>query len=177
MTSTVEAKAAATAPPSLVLDMMSHLGGDAVENTKKLNAVFKWKELYETKLEEVNKKENKAAERLKSRHQIEAARKQSRKQETKGVHCLYKLAKKKMADVLVSTLLEKLATIAYEYVEDEVKLVLNVKKEVEEFAGNLKAIQVVLEDAEQRQMKEANVQQWLDNLKEMSYQMVDVLDE
>ena len=28
MASTVEAKAAATAPPSLVLDMMRHLGGD-----------------------------------------------------------------------------------------------------------------------------------------------------
>ncbi|XP_018505807.2 putative disease resistance protein RGA3 [Pyrus x bretschneideri] len=82
-----------------------------------------------------------------------------------------------MADALVSTLLEKLATMAYEYIEDEVKLVLNVKKEVEEFAGNLKAIQAVLEDAERRKMKEANVQHWLDNLKEISYQIVDVLDE
>ncbi|KAM1341492.1 hypothetical protein ACFX2F_005936 [Malus domestica] len=51
----------------------------AVENTKKSNAAFKWKELYETKLEEVNKKEKKAAERLKSRYQMEAARKQSRR--------------------------------------------------------------------------------------------------
>ncbi|XP_068339168.1 uncharacterized protein [Pyrus communis] len=38
----------------------------AVKNTKKSNAAFKWKELYKTKLEDVNKKEKKAAERLKS---------------------------------------------------------------------------------------------------------------
>nr|XP_028955435.1 uncharacterized protein LOC103418513 [Malus domestica] len=82
-----------------------------------------------------------------------------------------------MVDVLVSTLLEKLASTTYQYVADEVKLVLNVKKEVEEFTSNLEAIESVLEDAEHRQIKEANVQNWLDNLKEISYQMVDVLDE
>ncbi|KAB2607138.1 hypothetical protein D8674_006855 [Pyrus ussuriensis x Pyrus communis] len=38
----------------------------AVKNTKKSNAAFKWKELYVTKLEDVNKKEKKAAERLMS---------------------------------------------------------------------------------------------------------------
>ena len=82
-----------------------------------------------------------------------------------------------MADVLVSTLIDKLASTTYQYVAGEVKLVLNVKKEVEKFAGNLKAIESVLEDAERRQMKEANVQNWLDNLKEISYEMVDVMDE
>ena len=63
-----------------------------------------------------------------------------------------------MADVLVSTLLEKLASTTYQYVADEVKLVLNAKKEVEEFISNLEAIESVLEDAEQRQVKDANVQ-------------------
>ncbi|XP_070674897.1 putative disease resistance protein RGA4 [Malus domestica] len=82
-----------------------------------------------------------------------------------------------MADALISTLLEKLASTAYEYVAEEVKLVLNVKKEVEECSRNLKAIRAVLEDAEQRQVKEANVRDWLDNLKEISFDMVDVLDD
>ncbi|CAN6559168.1 unnamed protein product [Malus baccata var. baccata] len=82
-----------------------------------------------------------------------------------------------MADALISTLLEKLASMAYEYVAEEVKLVLNVKKEVEECSRNLKAIRAVLEDAEQRQVKEANVRDWLDNLKEISFDMVDVLDD
>ncbi|XP_068311083.1 putative disease resistance protein RGA3 [Pyrus communis] len=82
-----------------------------------------------------------------------------------------------MADALISTLLEKLASMTYEYVAEEVKLVLNVEKEVKEFARNLKAIRAVLEDAEQKQVKEASVRDWLDNLKEISSDMVDVLDD
>ncbi|KAM1653489.1 hypothetical protein ACFX14_006061 [Malus domestica] len=50
----------------------------AVENTKNANAAFRWKELLEAEVEEVKKKENKAAEKLKSRYQMEADRKQSR---------------------------------------------------------------------------------------------------
>ncbi|CAN6696413.1 unnamed protein product [Malus baccata var. baccata] len=82
-----------------------------------------------------------------------------------------------MTEVLISTLLEKLASMAYEYVAEEGKLVLNVEKEVEDFAGTLKAIQALLEDAERKQMEEASVRNWLDSLKEISYDMVDVLDD
>ncbi|XP_068341515.1 disease resistance protein RGA2-like [Pyrus communis] len=82
-----------------------------------------------------------------------------------------------MADGIISMLLDRLASTAYEYVDGEVKLVLNAKKDVEEFAGNLHAIQAVLEDAEQRQVKEASVRTWLDQLKDISFEMVDVLDE
>ncbi|CAN6582758.1 unnamed protein product [Malus baccata var. baccata] len=82
-----------------------------------------------------------------------------------------------MADGIISTLLDRLASTVYEYVDGEVRLVLHAKKDVEEFAGNLRAIQAVLEDAEQRQVKEAGVRIWLDQLKDISLQMVDVLDE
>ncbi|XP_050159688.1 putative disease resistance protein RGA4 [Malus sylvestris] len=82
-----------------------------------------------------------------------------------------------MADGINSMVLERLASTAYEYVAGEVKLVLNAKKDVEEFVGNLRAIQAVLEDAEQRQVKEASVRIWLAQLKDISFQMVDVLDE
>ncbi|KAM1875190.1 hypothetical protein EV1_042320 [Malus domestica] len=82
-----------------------------------------------------------------------------------------------MADGIISTLLDRLASTVYEYVDEEVRLVLDAKKDVEEFAGNLRAIQAVLEDAEQRQVKEAGVRIWLDRLKDISFQMVDVLDE
>nr|XP_028962326.1 disease resistance protein RGA2 [Malus domestica] len=82
-----------------------------------------------------------------------------------------------MADGIIYMLLDRLASTVYEYVDGEVKLVLDAKKDVEEFAGNLRAIQAVLEDAEQRQVKEANVRIWLDQLKDISFQMVDVLDE
>ncbi|XP_040364431.1 putative disease resistance protein RGA4 [Rosa chinensis] len=82
-----------------------------------------------------------------------------------------------MADALISVLVEKLGSMALERIEEEVRLVLDVKKEIEEFTGNLEAIQAVLEDAEQRQVKDASVRNWLDKLKEVSYKMVDVVDE
>ncbi|BFG21427.1 hypothetical protein CerSpe_077010 [Prunus speciosa] len=82
-----------------------------------------------------------------------------------------------MADALISVLLERLASTTYEYIEGGVKLVLNVKEDVEKFTGTLRVIQAVLEDAEQRQVTEQAVKIWLDELKDVSYQMVDVLDE
>ncbi|KAB2627998.1 disease resistance protein RGA3 [Pyrus ussuriensis x Pyrus communis] len=82
-----------------------------------------------------------------------------------------------MADGIVSMLLGRLVSTVYEYVDGEVKLVLDAKEDVEEFAGNLRAIQAVLEDAEQRQFKDTSVRIWLDQLKDISLQMVDVLDE
>ncbi|KAB2628000.1 disease resistance protein RGA3 [Pyrus ussuriensis x Pyrus communis] len=82
-----------------------------------------------------------------------------------------------MADGIIFMLLDRLVSTVYEYVDGEVKLVLNAKEDVEEFAGNLRAIQAVLEDAEQRQVKDASVRNWLDQLKDISLQMVDVLDE
>lgn len=57
------------------------------------------------------------------------------------------------------------------------KLFLNVKKEVEDFTSNLHDIQAAPEDAEQRQVKEASVRNWLDKLKQIPYEMGDVLDE
>ncbi|CAB4317183.1 unnamed protein product [Prunus armeniaca] len=82
-----------------------------------------------------------------------------------------------MADGIISMLLDRLASATYEYIEGGVKLVLNVKEDVEKFTGTLEVIQAVLEDAEQRQVTEASVKIWLDKLKDISYQMVDVLDE
>ncbi|KAM1118439.1 hypothetical protein ACFX11_042828 [Malus domestica] len=82
-----------------------------------------------------------------------------------------------MAEAIISTLLDLLASTVYEYVGGEVKLVLKAKQDVEEFARNLRAIQAVLEDAEQRQVKDASVRNWLEQLKDISFQMVDVLDE
>ncbi|XP_048444100.1 putative disease resistance protein RGA3 [Pyrus x bretschneideri] len=82
-----------------------------------------------------------------------------------------------MADAIISMLLDRLSSTIYEYIDGEVKLVLDAKKDVEEFAGNLRAIQAVLEDAEQRQVKDGSVRIWLDQLKDISLQMVDVLDE
>ncbi|ONI16231.1 LOW QUALITY PROTEIN: hypothetical protein PRUPE_3G086700 [Prunus persica] len=81
-----------------------------------------------------------------------------------------------MAEALISVLLEQLASIIQK-TKQEVRLVVDVKKEVAKLTSNFKAIQVVLENAEERQMKEVDVRYWLDSLKDVSYEMDDVLDE
>ncbi|KAL6297070.1 hypothetical protein ACE6H2_005212 [Prunus campanulata] len=82
-----------------------------------------------------------------------------------------------MAEALVSVLLEQLASITLKQIEEEVRLVVGVDQEVQNLIGHLQAVQGVLQDAEERQVKEANVKNWLYNLKDVSYQINDVLDE
>ncbi|XP_062013278.1 putative disease resistance protein RGA4 [Rosa rugosa] len=81
------------------------------------------------------------------------------------------------AEALISVLLDQLGSITYERMRGKVRLILDVENEVAEFTSNLKAIQAVLKDAEKRQVKEAVVQDWLDKLKQVSYEMDNVLDE
>ncbi|KAL6128173.1 hypothetical protein ACLB2K_071529 [Fragaria x ananassa] len=82
-----------------------------------------------------------------------------------------------MAGVLVDVLLERLATLALDKFVQEMKLVGEVEQEIEDLIRKLRAIQAVLEDAEQRQVTEASVKLWLDELKDVSFDMDDVIDE
>ncbi|XP_044497257.1 putative disease resistance protein RGA3 [Mangifera indica] len=82
-----------------------------------------------------------------------------------------------MADAIVNLALEQLLQITTQKIGEEVRLVGNVKNEVEKLRSNLEAIQAVLLDAEERQMKDKAVRRWLDQLKDTSYDMEDVLDE
>ncbi|XP_040372983.1 putative disease resistance protein RGA4 [Rosa chinensis] len=82
-----------------------------------------------------------------------------------------------MAGILVDVLLERLATLALDKVERELKLVRGVKQEIKNLTKKLKAIRAVLEDAEQRQVMEASVKDWLNELNDVSDDMDDVLDE
>ncbi|XP_021904950.1 putative disease resistance protein RGA1 isoform X2 [Carica papaya] len=82
-----------------------------------------------------------------------------------------------MADAIVSAVLQQLVSIAYTEAEQEVRLVVGVEEEIQKLTHNFKAIQDVLEDAEKRGVKEANVRNWLEELKDASYDMEDVLDE
>lgn len=52
-----------------------------------------------------------------------------------------------------------------------------MEKDVEKLTSYFPAIQAVLADAEERQLKEAIVKHWLHKLKDISYDMDDVLDE
>nr|XP_011466043.1 PREDICTED: putative disease resistance protein RGA4 [Fragaria vesca subsp. vesca] len=82
-----------------------------------------------------------------------------------------------MSEALVSFLVQQLGSILFQQVEQNVRLVVNVKKEVINLTLNLETIQDVLADAERRQVKEANVRRWLNNLKEVSFEIDDVVDE
>nr|XP_011470607.1 PREDICTED: putative disease resistance protein RGA1 [Fragaria vesca subsp. vesca] len=82
-----------------------------------------------------------------------------------------------MAGVLVDVVLERLATLALDKVERELKLVGGVKQEIKNLTKKLIAIRAVLEDAEQRQVMEASVKLWVDELNDVSFDMDDVLDE
>ncbi|XP_024039261.1 putative disease resistance protein RGA3 [Citrus clementina] len=83
-----------------------------------------------------------------------------------------------MVDAIVSSLLEQLISVAADKVKQQVRLVTGVREEVKKLTSNLQAIRAVLEDAEQRQMQQDKaVTFWLDQLKDASYDMEDVLDE
>ncbi|KAK9214434.1 hypothetical protein WN944_006426 [Citrus x changshan-huyou] len=84
----------------------------------------------------------------------------------------------RMVDAIVSSLLEQLISVAADKVKQQVRLVTGVREEVKKLTSNLQAIRAVLEDAEQRQMQQDKaVTFWLDQLKDASYDMEDVLDE
>uniref|UniRef100_A0A6N2M1V5 NB-ARC domain-containing protein n=1 Tax=Salix viminalis TaxID=40686 RepID=A0A6N2M1V5_SALVM len=82
-----------------------------------------------------------------------------------------------MADALVSPILELLIKIGAQQVQEEVNLVVGVKNQVDKLKSNLIDIRSVLEDAERKQVKDKAIRVWLDKLKDICYDMDDVLDE
>ncbi|KAJ4702700.1 Disease resistance protein [Melia azedarach] len=84
-----------------------------------------------------------------------------------------------MVDAIVSAVLQQLTSILDQEMqeEEELRLVELVDKEVGKLRRNFQAIQAVLVDAEERRVTEKSVSHWLDELKEVSYDMEDVLDE
>ncbi|KAL9335587.1 hypothetical protein Peur_072768 [Populus x canadensis] len=82
-----------------------------------------------------------------------------------------------MAEALLSPILEQLITVVAQQVREEVSLVGDVKKQVDKLKSNLLAIQSVLEDADRKQVKDKAVRDWLHKLKDVCYDMDDVLDE
>ncbi|KAJ9692795.1 hypothetical protein PVL29_011742 [Vitis rotundifolia] len=81
-----------------------------------------------------------------------------------------------MADALVSIVLERLASVLEQQLRQQVTLVLGVESEVDNLKNTLQSIRAVLGDAEKRQFTEELVKVWLERLKDISYQMDDVVD-
>ncbi|KAK3219859.1 hypothetical protein Dsin_013829 [Dipteronia sinensis] len=69
-----------------------------------------------------------------------------------------------MADAIVSTVFEQLTSSIGQQIQQEVKLVCGASKEVKRLTNTFQAIQDVLVDADQRQLKETSVRGWLDRL-------------
>ncbi|KAJ6882799.1 hypothetical protein NC651_029162 [Populus alba x Populus x berolinensis] len=82
-----------------------------------------------------------------------------------------------MSPVAVSTEKEEEEEWGKYAVLEEVNLVVGVKKQVDKLQSNLVAIQSVLEDADKKQVKDKAVRDWVDKLKDVCYDMDDVLDE
>uniref|UniRef100_A0A2N9GIG0 Disease resistance protein RGA3 n=1 Tax=Fagus sylvatica TaxID=28930 RepID=A0A2N9GIG0_FAGSY len=78
-----------------------------------------------------------------------------------------------MALNLVSGITKQLGS----FITSEFKLTASVKEEIQKLESKFRTIQAVLNDAEKRQVKEEAVKLWLDKLKDISYEMDDVLDE
>ncbi|XP_058107068.1 disease resistance protein RGA2-like [Magnolia sinica] len=78
-----------------------------------------------------------------------------------------------MVDSLVSIAVEKLNTI----LQDEVASLVGVTNEIENLSSTFISIQALLEDAESRRVKDRSVMIWLQKLKDVAYDVDDILDE
>ena len=70
-----------------------------------------------------------------------------------------------------------MAFVVEQQIHDELTLVLGVEAQIQSLTDTLRSVRDVLEDVERRQVKEKSVQGWLERLKDMAYQMDDVVDE
>ncbi|KAJ4972966.1 hypothetical protein NE237_006140 [Protea cynaroides] len=84
-----------------------------------------------------------------------------------------------MVDALVSNVIQQLAMIVQKEIEQEVRLVVGVENDINSLSCTFTKIQAVLKDAEERQFKEKEnfVRLWLQELKDIAYDIDDVLDE
>lgn len=84
-----------------------------------------------------------------------------------------------MVDAIVAVVLEQLTSPILKEMEKEVKLVTGVEDEIQNLTTNFRAIQAVLFDAERRHInnKDKALGHWLDRLKDVTYDLDDVLDE
>ncbi|XP_058107093.1 putative disease resistance protein RGA3 [Magnolia sinica] len=78
-----------------------------------------------------------------------------------------------MVDWLVSTAVEKLNTI----LQGEVAMLVGFTDEIEKLSSTFTLIQGVLEDAESRRVKNGLIKIWLEKVKDVAYDVDDVLDE
>ncbi|XP_039046059.1 putative disease resistance protein RGA3 [Hibiscus syriacus] len=82
-----------------------------------------------------------------------------------------------MAEAIVTVILEQLAAITIDKAREAWSLVRGAEDEVKRLESNFKALQLELEDAEEREYQDKRVKHWLDKFRDVSYDMEDVLDD
>ncbi|XP_044508387.1 putative disease resistance protein RGA1 [Mangifera indica] len=87
------------------------------------------------------------------------------------------LSLKNMAETIVSVITGKFLSKVMSLTSNEVPLGWGVKNDVQELAGTLTTIKAVLLDAEEKQTQNEKLRVWLEKLKEVCYDIEDVLDE
>ncbi|XP_022769611.1 disease resistance protein RGA2-like [Durio zibethinus] len=80
-------------------------------------------------------------------------------------------------DALISAVLGQLTKLLIQNSKRQWQLQSGVEEEVKKLESNLGEIHGLLEDAEEKQMKEKSIKHWLENLKETAYDVEDELDE
>ncbi|KAH9695787.1 hypothetical protein KPL71_022914 [Citrus sinensis] len=78
-----------------------------------------------------------------------------------------------MAEAILQVVLDNLNSL----IKNELGLLHGVEKEMEKLSSTLSTIQAVLEDAEEKQLKDKALQNWLRKLKDAAYEVDDLLDE
>ncbi|XP_058106850.1 putative disease resistance protein RGA3 [Magnolia sinica] len=78
-----------------------------------------------------------------------------------------------MADALISFVVESLGSMALQ----ELRSLVGVNEDLEKLSRNFDYLQAVLTDAEKRQVKDKSVKRWLGDLKDVVYDIDDVLEE
>ncbi|KAM0936567.1 putative virus X resistance protein-like, coiled-coil [Dioscorea sansibarensis] len=82
------------------------------------------------------------------------------------------MAGQAVLSAFMQVLFDKLAAAAL----DEYRSLRGVKKELQNLSGTLSMVQAVLEDAEEKQLTEKPVLRWLLKLKDIAYEIDDLLD-
>ncbi|GAA0151382.1 hypothetical protein LIER_10113 [Lithospermum erythrorhizon] len=80
-----------------------------------------------------------------------------------------------MAEAIVKIVREQVISAAADWLKEEI--FANVEKEVDNISSKMQMIQKVLDDAANRSVTDDAIKEWLEKLKDISYELEDVLDE
>ncbi|XP_062083027.1 putative disease resistance protein RGA4 [Humulus lupulus] len=78
-----------------------------------------------------------------------------------------------MAEAILTLVLENLSSL----IQNQIGSVLGVEKEMEKMSSMLSIICAVIEDAEERQLTDRSIKNWLQKLEDVSSELEDVLDD